>query len=96
MMPTTPTVDSISVHDWKVCLMLSPKYSLNIQNPESLKCDHITLPAPVAKTMSSGEVPACWAKGSIIGAVVSVDTVAEPVASLKIEAIRKAINSGFM
>ena len=57
--PTIPTMHSMTVHDINVCLIVRLKYSLNIQNPMSLKCDHMMLPDPVAITINSGDVPVC-------------------------------------
>ena len=50
MMPDTEMMVSSNDQVKKVSLTVNPKYSLNIQNPASLTCDKITLPAPMAST----------------------------------------------
>ena len=94
VIPAMPTTVSIIVQVRNVCFIERLKYSLKIQNPESLKCDNTMLPAPVARTISSGEVPVLCATGSIKGAVVSAATVAEPTVIRKTAATMNAIKSG--
>ena len=79
--PIIPIRHSITVHIWNVCLMLTLKNSLNIQNPTSLKCENIRLPEPVASTINSGFTPLAITIGSIMPAAVIVDTVADPIAN---------------
>ena len=52
---------SSKVHVANVSFIVNPKYSLNIQNPASLTCEAIKLPAPVAKTTSAVAVAECFA-----------------------------------
>lgn len=52
-----PTIVSITVQERKVSRKLIQNHSLNIQNPVSLTCEHIRLPAPTARVISSGEAP---------------------------------------
>ena len=72
------------------------KYSLNIQNPGSLTCENIKLPAPVASTISSGLAPDATINGPTIPAAVRPATVADPNAILSIAAINHASISGEM
>ena len=89
MSPTKEIIDSMMVHDNKVCWSERLKNSLNIQKPESLMCDPKTLPAPTASTISSGLTPP-MIKGDTIPAAVIPATVAEPIVILKKAVITQA------
>src|SRR5476651_573223 len=75
--PKMEMIHSMTVQVLKVSRIVKPKYSLNIQNPVSLTCESIRLPAPTDSTINSGEVPE-WIKGITRPAVVKAATVAEP------------------
>jgi hypothetical protein len=55
-----------------------PKYSLNIQNAESLTWLNIRLPAPTASTIRFGLTPDDSTSGPTTPAAVTPATVAEP------------------
>lgn len=92
---TTEIIVSITVHVINVSLTVMPKYSLIIQKPESLTCDKINDPAPVANTSNSVFVPGMLAAiGATMPAAVIIDTVAEPVAIRMSAAIPHPNRSG--
>lgn len=47
--PDMEVIVDKTVHVENVSFMLSPKYSLIIQNPASFTCEQMELPAPVAR-----------------------------------------------
>ena len=69
MMPDTEMMVSSNDQVKKVSLTVNPKYSLNIQNPASLTCDKITLPAPMASTTSATFASECCNNGKTIPVV---------------------------
>jgi len=77
--PTTDTIVSMIVQVAKVWRIVRLKYSLNNQNPPSLTCENVMLPAPMARTSSSGRMAECCNKGSNIPTVVNAATVEDPV-----------------
>ena len=75
--PTTEIIVSSNVQVAKVSLIDKLKYSLNIQNPASLTCEAIKLPAPVARTINAGLAEPATIIGVTRPAVVNAATVAE-------------------
>ena len=94
IIPTLPTIDSITVQDRTVSFKLRLKYSLNIQKPESLTCDNIKLPAPMDRTIKFGFTPVATTNGATMPAAVSPATVAEPTATRTAMAISQPNNKG--
>ena len=78
--PATAMIVSRAHQVRMVPLILNPKNSLNNQKPGSLGGLKITLPAPTAKTISSGLTPVSGISGAIMPPAVSAATVAEPTA----------------
>lgn len=91
----TEIIVSIAVHVRNVSLTVIPKYSLMSQKPESLTCDRIKEPAPVANTRSSLLTPGMTdAIGATMPAAVIMATVAEPVATRMTAAIVQLKRTG--
>ena len=88
------TLVSIKVHESRVSLILTLKYSLKSQKPPSLICEKVMLPAPVASTSNSGDTPEEATEGIMILAAVSPATVADPTLTLISAAINQAIKNG--
>ena len=92
--PIKETMVSIILHVLMVSFTVRLKYSLNIQNPGSLTCENIKLPAPVASTINAGFTPEAAIMGATIPAAVKPATVAEPILTLIMAAIIQASNKG--
>lgn len=72
-----------------------PKYSLTIQNPESVTCEKQIAPEPTAKATSAGSRPGyCGNTGNTIPVAVIIATVAEPTEKRIIAATNQAKISG--
>jgi len=82
------------LHVSSVSRIVALKYSLNIQKPLSLKCENIRLPAPVARTISSGCTLLCATIGASTPAAVIPATVAEPIDARSSAATPNARMSG--
>lgn len=80
MMPDTEMMVSSNDQVKNVSFHSQSEISLNIQNPASLTCDKITLPAPIASTTSATLASECCNNGKTIPVVEIAATVAEPSA----------------
>ena len=68
---------SIADQDRNVSFRDKPKYSLNIQKPESFTWLHIRLPAPTASTIRFGSTPVVSTSGVTMPAAVMPATAAD-------------------
>lgn len=94
--PKTDRIDSNSVHVRNVSFIVSPKYSLNIQNPASLTCEQKILPAPIASTTSDKLASDDCSNGNTIPTDEIADTVVDPSAILSSAAASHAKTIGDM
>src|SRR5438067_13275031 len=76
--PNTPTRVSIADQERNVSFSDRPKYSLNIQKPESFTWLHIRLPAPTASTIRFGSTCELSTSGVTMPAAVTPATAADP------------------
>lgn len=77
--PTLETMASIIDHDRNVSFTDIPKYSLNIQKPESFTCENMRLPAPMERTIRLGLILVACNSGNSTLAAVRAATVADPI-----------------
>src|SRR6195952_2291483 len=93
--PVTDSTVSINDHDLMFWLTDKPKYCLVSQKPASLTWEKNSEPAPIASTSNDTCVLLNVAvTGCRMPAVVTVATVAEPVASRMSTATNQASSSG--
>src|SRR6476659_4435903 len=94
-MPVIDSTVSISDQDLMFWLTDSPKYCLVSQKPASLTCEKNSEPAPIASTNSeTWDVLRVAVTGCRMPAVVTVATVADPVASRISTATNQASSNG--
>ena len=92
--PDMPIDVSMTLHVFRVSLILRLKYSLKSQNPPSFTCPNIRLPAPIANTINSGLTDPPVTNGRTMPAVVIPATVAEPTQNRRTVAISHPRNRG--